>query len=169
MKKILFGLTVLLLSLFGLYYFNVLPLLVDNDKEINISEDQIVNDSIVNPLGGLVTDNVEIYLYIADSDLSLLPDKMLKNKLLYTNNPLVIKELVSNFNFKYTHSDMATCESVLYIYSDKELIYKSNIVIESDIIGFQNESSGWLQAVNKDQIIESLHKLKPVYYPIVFL
>jgi hypothetical protein len=64
---------------------------------------------------------------------------------------------------------LATVESELWVYSHDTLVLMTNIVIEQNQIGIQNEQTGWAEAVNKDQLCRLFAQFKPYRWPRVAL
>lgn len=169
MKKLLLIIVFISLLIGFLYTTKAVPIIIFKSKPISYIQN-IRYDSIFSPIDEVSFDSIKkIYIHIANSDLDILPDGIPRRKLLYTEDSIVVKQLINNFTFKYTNSDIATCESCIYIYSNDSLIFESGIVIEPDNIGLQKETFGWIELVRRDEFIDILRKFKPIYQPIIFL
>ena len=77
----------------------------------------------------------------------------------------VLQQLKDNFLFEISGGDMATVESELWVYSHDTLVLMTNIVIEQNRIGIQNERIGWAEGVNSEQLMHLFTQFKPFRAP----
>jgi hypothetical protein len=95
------------------------------------------------------------YLILSSSDMRELPENITHEKVLYCDDLKLLRQLKNCFEFTCTNSDMATCESQIVIYNGTKKILQSSIVITPEVIGIQNEITGWAQA-KQDKALRSL-------------
>ena len=154
-----------------LYKVNVMPIVKDNDVDMQDAlKCTYQKGELVNPLKEISKfGNLEIYIFIHRSDLEELPVDFPKRKVLYTNNRRLIEEVIDNFNFTYTSSDMSTCESVICVKSNDKVVYKANILISENTVGLQSSSSGWIESRNANNLIENFKSFDTVCKPIVII
>lgn len=108
------------------------------------------------------------YIAISRSDYKELNTSLKKVSLLKTTDLNVLNGM-KGWEFKETGGDMATVESMIYIFHDGTLVFKSGIVLGSSNSGLQNSEYGWLTPIDKDAMIKSAKEFKQVYWPIAFL
>ena len=57
---------------------------------------------------------------------------------------------------------MSTCESEILIYKEDKLVLRSSIIVTYSVVGLQNRKFGWSDAQNKEAVISSLARFKPI-------
>ncbi len=73
---------------------------------------------------------------------------------------------LQNVNFLYPRSDMATIESLIYLYKDNELIFCTSIWLGENRAGMQTSEFGWIEAKNPQYFCELFGYFKRSYKPI---
>lgn len=164
----------LLLASYLVFGFPLLVFKTSSPHNINQSCDSLKNGDIINPLQKInFKNNCSIYIVISRSDLNELPTSITRkkyhlNKVLHTSDFKTIEKIKDNFNFIYTGGDLATCESMIYIFNDNNLVFQSAIVIEENHFGLQGQY-GWIYAKESKTIIEILNDFQSYPFPILFL
>jgi hypothetical protein len=171
MKKWIWSAVGVSLVAFILYYLHIFPLIIQQTADMSTKPDyaNLEQGDTVKPLEKLVIEgeNTHAYLVFSDEDLKYLPKEMNVAKVLKTNDPVLIRKIATDFQFKYTGGDVSTCESEFYITINNKVVYKSKISLENKI-GLQNEY-GWLEAIDDQVLINDFILFTPVYSPVVFL
>jgi hypothetical protein len=127
------------------------------------------DETVVNPLKDIDVNDAKVFLILASDDWSERPEGMPARHVLVCTNAEVLQQLKDNFSFEISGGDLATVESELWVYSHDTLVLMTNIVIEQNQIGIQNEQTGWAEAVNKDQLCRLFAQFKPYRWPRVAL
>ncbi len=102
------------------------------------------------------------YLVNIDNDVSPLVSN---GKVLETSDTSILIQL-QNVNFLYPRSDMATIESLIYLYKDNELIFCTSIWLGENRAGMQTSEFGWIEAKNPQYFCELFGYFKRSYKPI---
>ena len=171
MKKKIIIILAVVITVFVIVYF-----LYDYPIVLNENQSQMLNikdtsQVVFNPIESIdfSTGSNVAYLLFNKTDLKELPVVMSKCKLFECSNNTILQSLKKDFLFTKTSGDMATCESKMYIYKDKKLVFHSSFVFTDNVLGIQNSLVGWADAVNKENLKKILFKFKPVNKPIVKL
>jgi len=123
------------------------------------------DETVVNPLKDVDMNDAKVFLILASDDWSERPEGMPSRRVLVCTDAAVLQQLKDNFSFEISGGDIATAESELWVYSHDTLKLMTNIVIEQNIIGIQNELTGWADAVNKEQLCHIITQFKPYRWP----
>ena len=89
-------------------------------------------------------------------------------KVLFTDQHTVLNQLKESFELTYTGSDIATCESIIYLMKDDKIVLKMGIAID-ETAGLQSSDYGWLEFKDREKLLESLKYLSPAYLPYIRL
>lgn len=119
------------------------------------------DETVVNPLKDVDMNDAKVFLILASDDWSERPEGMPARHVLVCTDAEVLQQLKDNFSFEISGGDMATVESELWVYSHDTLKLMTNIVIEQNRIGIQNELTGWAEAVNQKQLCRLFTQFKP--------
>ncbi len=180
MKKKTYKILGVLGTLFIISYFLLgFPLIVlkpSSSPQLNVDNTSFHKGDTIEPLKqyDFTENNYSVYIVIHRNEVEELPafigrKKFSLNKVLWTDELTVLKKIQKEFKFTYTGGDIATCQSMIYVYSDNDLIFQSAIVLEENTFGLQNQHFGWTPVLNSHQIISVLKEFKPYYYPILCL
>jgi len=127
------------------------------------------DETVVNPLKDVDMNDAKVFLILASDDWSERPEGMPARHVLVCTDAEVLQQLKDNFSFEISGGDMATVESELWVYCHDTLKLMTNIVIEQNQIGIQNELTGWADAVNKEQLCRVFTQFKPYRWPRLVL
>ena len=127
----------------------------------NVQEDE----TGINPLKDVDVNDAKAFLIFSPDNWSELPEGMPARRVLVCTDAEVLQQLKDNFSFEISGGDMATAESELWVYSHDTLVLMTNIVIEQNNIGIQNDLIGWAEAVNKEQLCHLFTQFKPYHWP----
>ncbi|MBO4503224.1 MAG: hypothetical protein J5730_00220 [Bacteroidales bacterium] len=119
------------------------------------------DETVINPLKDIDVTDAKAFLILSLDDWSELPEGMPARRVLVCTDAEVLQQLKDNFSFEISGGDKATVESELWVYSHDTLKLMTNIVIEQNQIGIQNELTGWADAVNKEQLCHIFTQFKP--------
>ncbi len=171
MRKIVLFIVISLICLYLIVVvFLGFPLVLEFSKVAEQIEILYKKGDIVQPVKDVnFVDNCAIYIVLSRSDYKDLHQSISKRRVLACFDKKTINQLQQEFKFIYTDGDMATCESSIYIFNDKKLIFKSSIVLDKNLVGLQGQQFGWIEACNSNKLIDIIQRFKPVYYPIVIL
>ena len=126
-------------------------------------------ETIVNPLKDVDMSDAKAFLIFSPDDWSERPKGMPARRVLVCTDAEVLQQLKDNFSFEISGGDMTTVESELWVYSHDTLVLMTNIDINPNHVGIQNERTGWAEAVNKDQLCHLFTQFKPYRWPVVAL
>ncbi len=166
MKKLLY----LLLISAGLYAvlftFHILPLRLNlADKpvfdESKFPEDTVRFANVLDTAKG----NWEIYIdYSWDdcySGTALLPGKVWK-----CSDPGIVSAVLREARFINSGADMATVGSDFFLLRDGRLVFQSQIVLDSNAVGFQSDIFGW---TSNEQLKPYFRKFRRVWSPLLVI
>lgn len=166
-RKNFIVLALIVIFLFAL----IIPLLLPYDFPIVFEDEQFemvnINSSeqfTFNPLENIdfTSGNNVAYLLFERVDLNELPKEMDRNKLLVCKDNEILQNLKRDFIFRKSDGDMSTCESEILIYKEDKLVLRSSIIVTYSVVGLQNRKFGWSDAQNKEAVISSLARFKPI-------
>jgi hypothetical protein len=123
------------------------------------------DETVINPLKDVDVNDAKALLILSHDDWSELPEGMPMRRVLVCTDTEVMQQLKDNFSFEISGGDMTTVESELWVYSHDTLVLMTNIVIEQNNVGIQNELVGWAEAVNKEQLCHLFTQFKPYRWP----
>ena len=127
------------------------------------------DETVVNPLKDVDVNDAKVFLILASDDWSERPEGMPARHVLVCTDAEALQQLKDNFSFSISGGDMATVESELWVYSHDTLVLMTNIDINPNHVGIQNEQTGWAEAVNKEQLCHIFTQFKPYRLPGVAL
>ena len=119
------------------------------------------DETVINPLKDVDMNEAKAFLILSLDDWSELPEGMPARRVLVCKDAEVLQQLKDVFSFEISGGDMCTAESELWVYSHDTLKLMTNIVIEQNCIGIQNELTGWAEAVNQEQLCRLFTQFKP--------
>ena len=116
---------------------------------------------------------ITLYIKLSTDDHPQLPEQLLwkKNlyhKVYYTSEHKDIKRIVESMRSIVTNGDIATATSEIFIAKNDSTLFRSGIVIDYEC-GLQSEEFGYCRIIDKNNFIESISKMKPYYFPRLFL
>ena len=123
------------------------------------------DETVINPLKDVDMNDAKAFLILSLDDWSELPEGMPARRVLVCKDAEVLQQLKDVFSFEISGGDMCTAESELWVYSHDTLKLMTNIVIEQNCIGIQNELTGWAEAVNQEQLCRLFSQFKPYRWP----
>lgn len=123
------------------------------------------DEKVVNPMKDVDVNDAKVFLILSHDDWSELPEGMPARRVLVCTDAEVLQQLKDNFSFEISGGDMITVESELWVYSHDTLVLMTNIAIEQNSVGIQNELVGWAEAVNKEQLCHLFTQFKPYRWP----
>lgn len=126
-----------------------------------------VGETVINPLQNIDINDAKAFLILSSDDWSELPDGMPARRALVCTEADVLQQLKDSFSFEISDGDLATVESEFWVYSHDTLVLKTNIVINPNYVGIQNELTGWAEAVNKESLCRLLARFKPYRAPFL--
>ncbi|WP_374163611.1 hypothetical protein [Arcticibacter sp. MXS-1] len=110
-----------------------------------------------------------VYINLSRNDFENLSPAIKKTSCLKTSDIKVLERIRNQWNFVYSGTDIATAESIIYIFKNNKLVFKSGIVLDKDRQGLQNSTYGWMEATEPGVLAETCKNFKKVYWPIIFL
>lgn len=171
LKKI----AIILLFFLGLFWISslvsgyviIIPVSKYTEKLIEFKQSDTIN-----PLASLDLSKGKwkAYLVLSKDDYNDLNSSLTRRtNVLKTSNIEVLKMMQKKWLFKYTSGDMATVESNFYLFNGEKLVFVSGIILDEQKVGLQNKEFGWLEPINRDEILNDFKEFKRVYWPIIFL
>lgn len=127
------------------------------------------NDKVTNPLKDIDVTDAKALLILSSDDWSERPEGMPARRVLVCTDAELLQQLKDNFSFKISGGDMATVESELWVYCHDTLVLMTNIDINPNNIGIQNELTGWAEAVNREPLCHLFARFRPYHAPILSL
>jgi len=156
MKKMY--LTIILIVVLLLLFFSIggFPLIIEHDKK------QIINTKTYNSLRDIKDlEYNKIVLIIDLNDWNNLPKKLAKRRVLICTDNNILEQFKNYFVFEQTVGDMATVTSKIVIFNNKEIVFKSNIIIDEHTIGIQGEKTGNARLLYTKEMYELFVQFKP--------
>lgn len=162
MKRKIIYFVFVILVLIGIYYYSGwFPIVtIDENTEIIHTNNEEENQLIHSLKKIDFKENSIAYLIISNDDFDKLPNKLVQAKTLYCDDHDALMKLKKHFVFKKTSGDLATCESRLVIFNGDTKIFQSSVVIEENLIGIQNNVTGWSEAKYRDELISVFSSFK---------
>lgn len=127
------------------------------------------NETVTNPLKDIDVTDAKAFLILTSDDWNERPEGMPARHVLVCTDAEVLRQLKDNFSFEISGGDMATVESELWVYSHDTLVLMTNIDINLNHVGIQNERTGWAEAVNKEALCRLFARFRPYHAPILSL
>lgn len=126
-----------------------------------------VGETVINPLKDINVNDARAFLILSSDDWRERPEGMPARRVLVCTDADVLQQLKDSFSFEISGGDMATVESEFWVYSHDTLVLKTNIVINPNYVGIQNEMTGWAEAVDKEPLCRLLARFKPYRAPFL--
>lgn len=126
-----------------------------------------VGETVINPLKDINVNDARAFLILSSDDWRERPEGMPARRVLVCTDADVLQQLKDSFSFEISGGDMATVESEFRVYSHDTLVLKTNIVINPNYVGIQNEMTGWAEAVDKESLCRLLARFKPYRAPFL--
>ncbi|MBR4537146.1 MAG: hypothetical protein IKO62_10950 [Bacteroidales bacterium] len=127
------------------------------------------SETVTNPLKDIDVTDAKAFLILSSDDWSERPKGMPARRVLVCTDEEMLRQLKGNFSFEISGGDMATVESELWVYCHDTLVLMTNIDINPNNIGIQNELTGWAEAVNKEALSLLFARFRPYHAPILSL
>lgn len=146
--------------------FAFLPLVIDSTGDISSSALKS-NKDIVFIDKSKTEHPIEIYLVLSTDEY--LNTYQYGTIVRYTSDPLLIEKTLSMMKFNITHSDICTATSQIYLVSNGNVVFKSDISIEPNRIGIQSPDYGWCEAVDSDTLMALFSQFNVYMKPLLYL
>lgn len=145
------------------------PMIVTRNDFRNL-QNNTTDPIVINPIieYDLSKGSMEIVLIMSADDIVDLPIGMSKRRVLYCDDKKTMKKLQHLFSFEKLGGDMATVESELLVFYNDTMVYSTNIVLEDNHIGIQNEDFGYGRAINPTELKDIFVKFKPYRKMVLF-
>ena len=127
------------------------------------------DETVVNPLKNIDVNDAKAFVILSSDDWSERPEGMPARCVLVCTDAEVLQQLKDNFSFEISGGDLATLESELWVYCHDTLVLMTNIDINPNNIGIQNELTGWAEAMNKEALCLLFARFRPYHAPILSL
>ena len=127
------------------------------------------NDKVTSPLKDIDVTDAKAFLILSSDDWSERPEGMPARRVLVCTDAELMRQLKDNFSFEISGGDMATVESELWVYCHDTLVLMTNIDINPNNIGIQNELTGWAEAMNKEALCHLFARFRPYRAPFLSL
>lgn len=165
-KKI--ALIILILIIGYLFYCPIIVQLanMESPKTINFQPSQTFMLKDILKLKN--TQNVTIYVVLNNEERKHFSSQVPKWNVLKSNDSALIKDLL-NCKFKYTGSDVSTLQSSIYIYSENNLVFESEISLETNNPGLQNSYTGWVSPIDNNRFLNIISKCNRYNLPLLIL
>lgn len=144
-----------------------LPLVIDSTGDISISSALKSKKDIVFIDKSKTEHPIEIYLVLSSDEY--LNTYQYGTIVRYTSDPLLIEKTLSMMKFNIAHSDICTATSQIYIVSNGNVVFKSDISIEPNRIGIQSPDYGWCEAVDSDSLMALFSQFNVYMKPLLYL
>lgn len=156
MKKL--NLTIILILVLLLLYFSIggFPLIIEHAK--NQITDTIYTKTF-NPLRN--KKDLEYNKIVLIIDWNDLQKNLAKRRVLICTDNNILEQFKNYFIFEQTEGDMATVTNTIIIFNDKEIVFKSHIIIDEYSIGIQGEKTGYARALYTKELYELFVQFKP--------
>ncbi len=156
---------ILLFFYMSLYLMGPFYLDVSNQKHNKRIDPNNQYITIKECIGKNSDSSLSIFLIISSEDLKRLPPILPKHKIIYTNDSVVIKRLL---DMPLSMSgDMTTLGSKFIVCQGWNVLFQCNVLIDRNCLGFQSNSTGWMEPLDKRILLESLTKFKKYEFPIL--
>jgi hypothetical protein len=127
--------------------------------------------TVVQPLAHLnfTSGTWAAYVVVSTSDFAQLPPELRKANCFRTTDVRLLQQMQREWQFVSTGGDMATVESTIYFFRDRQLVSQSGLVLDPKSVGLQSSRLGWLKSTNEARVRESISRFTPVLSPVVVL
>jgi hypothetical protein len=158
LKMILILLLVIIISSI-LYFADFFPVILIS-KKTTLPKNFVLKGKF-NPIENLDLNKKTVaYLVFSQDDLNSLPKKMRRSKVLICKDNTILTKIKSIFFFSKLEGDMSTCESQIIIYNDGKKILQSGILISKNLLGLQNEITGWCESRHRPVLTNLFSEFK---------
>lgn len=89
-------------------------------------------------------------------------------RVLFTEEVELLDQLKEAFVVTDTGGDIATCESVIILKRDDDIVLQIYIALDA-VSGLQSKEYGWLEFEDRDKVVSCLQLMKSLYGPVVFI
>lgn len=169
-KKVLLGFLTLIIVAFAITYLTGYSLILALNKpaeKVFIECDK----GILTPFKSydFSEGDWEMLFVVSSSDMDELPENFKKRNCFKTNDLDLLRKIKNEWKFQCSNGkDLSTVESKLYLYKNKNLVFVSGIVLNSNREGLQSSEFGWIESSNR-VLSKNLKEFQAVYFPIVLL
>ncbi len=152
MKRIIIAVVLGGIFISGIFLFTGYPIVFQISKAAQLSHRY--DSSVFNPLGRhkLEEGDWSVYLVIDKSDFEKLTPELKRYKVLKISSVDVLKQMQNTWYFKPTGGDVATVGSSMVVVHDDEVVFKTGVVLDQNMIGFQSRDFGWAEPVDKKEV-----------------
>lgn len=166
-KRLLFSVIIsVVIILSGVYLgfmVGVFPIIKISGENVCVNNhillDCAVTDSIIKPFENIEFNKMVLVLDFDDYDnRCIFPESIPCRKVLWSSDTCMVN------SFKHTKwhtegGDICTVESKLLLLNDNHLVKSYEILLESDRVGIQSQETGWIEAVENEEILSLFAKL----------
>ncbi len=169
MKRIIIAVALAGVFISGMFLFTGYPIVFQSSKTTQLSHSY--DSSVFNPLGNYKLDEGDwsVYLLIDKSDLEKLTPELKPYKVLKISSVDVLKQMQNTWYFKPTGGDVATVGSSMVVVHNGEMIFKTGVVLDQNMVGLQSKDFGWAEPVDPKKFTEILKEFKEVRSPLIFI
>ena len=161
--SVLFSVVSILSCVYLGFMIGVFPIIKTSGENVcannSISLDCAVTDSIIKPF-----ENIEFNKMILVPDFDdydnrcMFPESIPRGKVLWSSDTCMVN------SFKHTKwhtegGDICTVESKLLLLNDNHLVKSYEILLESNRVGIQSQETGWIEAVENEEMLSLFAKL----------
>jgi hypothetical protein len=164
-KKII--ISCLVIFIYTYFIYNPILIQVSPDISNSLTYDEFRKGDRINVFNSFNFDDGNYWrASVIINERDEISAKVPYGKYLTTKNVKLIKKL-NAVGLKFTDSDMATVLNELILYRNDTIVFRSNIVLDSNKEGLQNYKYGWLE-VDKNQFSSIITDFKVTYLPVVW-
>lgn len=161
--SVFFSVVIILFCVYLGFMVGVFPIIKISGENVcvnnSISLDCAVTDSIIKPFENIEFNKMVLVLDFDDYDnRCIFPESIPCGKVLWSSDTCMVN------SFKYTKwhtkgGDICTVESKLLLLNDNHLVKSYEILLESNRVGIQSQETGWIEAVENEEILSLFAKL----------
>lgn len=162
----------ILLLVFLASFFVPFSIIIDTPK---LNSYIVSNDTLqINvPTTDINNSKITLYIKLSTDDYSFLPEELawkrnFYHKVYYTSNSEDIYQIIKSMRSIITYGDIATATSEIIIARNDSTILRSHIVIDYTS-GIQDGRFGYCRIIDNNCFLESISKMKPYYFPMLYL
>lgn len=164
LKKAIIIVVISILAIITILSFS--PLVFDSSKDTSSVLIE-TREGIVSIDRTSIVPPVVIYLVLSKEDTSnpLHYGEIVR----YTSDTIMIGKTLNMMRFARTHTDICTTSSKIYIVSNNNVIFKSDISIAPNNTGIQSTEFGWCKAIDSDSLMAVFSQFSDYRKPFLLL
>jgi len=143
----------------------------DTDKRLGLNS-TLPPDSAISVFSkfNFSSGNWKAYIVVEPSDFQSLHPLLHKRSCVKTDDNALLREMQKTWLFKVSKdADLTTVTGSIYLFKENELVFSSGIVLDENFTALQNRQYGEMLPVNKNAMVNSAKRFKPVCWPVIFL